>query len=449
MRKLLLINPGGKKSGYMLSIFTMFPPLGLAYVAAATPANWDVRIMDGNFQDFEFEPADLVGITAFTSNINEAYKIAGVYRDRGIKVVIGGIHASMVPEEALEYADAVVVGEAEGVWGKVLQDFEDNHLARMYEGSRIDLRDSCLRPRRDLLHPNYFWEPVQTSRGCPFNCNFCSVSRYLGKEYRKRRADDVLDELKSLKRKWVLFLDDNLIGYTEEQKSISAELFRGMIESKLNKEWMMQTSMNAADDESLVELAARAGCMFALIGFETIDETALKSMKKGINLKIGVERYKQVVATFHKYGIGVIGTFIIGNSYESGEYYKQLSDFMLRSGIDAFQVTILTPLPGTALMEQFQEEGRLLCNNFPEDWDKFRMSYLVYRPDEASAETIYAGNNYIKRRLYTFPGYQTRLLRSLFSLKGGYRFYSLYKLNQALKRNWMNSHYFDDKPKLS
>jgi radical SAM superfamily enzyme YgiQ (UPF0313 family) len=449
MRKLLLINPGGKKSGYMLSIFTMFPPLGLAYVAAATPANWDVRIMDGNFQDFEFEPADLVGITAFTSNINEAYKIAGMYRNKGIKVVIGGIHASMVPEEAMEYADAVVVGEAEGVWGKVLQDFEDNHLARLYEGSRIDLRDPCLRPRRDLLHPNYFWEPVQTSRGCPFNCNFCSVSRYLGKEYRKRRADDVLDELKTLKRKWVLFLDDNLIGYTEEQKSISAELFRGMIENKLNKEWMMQTSMNAADDESVIELAARAGCMFALIGFETIDETALKSMKKGINLKIGVERYKQVVATFHKYGIGVIGTFIIGNSYESGEYYKQLSDFMLRSGIDAFQITILTPLPGTALMKQFQEEGRLLCDNFPKDWDKFRMSHLVYRPDEASAETIYAGNNYLKSRLYTFPGYQTRLLKSLFGLKGGYRFYSLYKLNQALKRNWMNSHYFDDKPKLS
>lgn len=443
MKKLLLINPVGRKSGYMLSPFTMFPPLGLAYVAAATPRDWDVRILDENFDEFQFEPADLVGITAFTSNVNKAYAIARVYRERNIKVVLGGIHASMAPDEAMEHADAIVVGEAEDIWPKVLQDFDNNQLSPRYDGSRTNLGSFRLQPRRDLIHPGYMWDSIQTSRGCPFNCNFCSVSRYLGKTYRKRQASDVLEELRGLKKKWVMFLDDNLIGYSKEDRRISAEIFQGMIEGNLNKKWLMQTSINAIEDESIVELAGKAGCILAFIGFETMDETKLKDMKKGINLKIGVEQYKRVASIFHKHGIGVIGSFIIGNSYESSEYYKQLSKFMFRSGIDSFQVSILTPLPGTALMEQFEQEDRIMYKNFPEDWDKYRMSYLVYRPDETSAETIYAGDNYIKNRLYTFPRFQMRLLKSFLSLKGRYPFYSLYMMNKALKKSWMNSHYYD------
>lgn len=163
-KKLLLINPVGRRSGYMLSRFTLFPPLGLAYVAGATPPDWDVKILDENFEPFEFEEADLVGITAFTANVNRAYEIARVYRDRKIKVVLGGIHASMVPEEALKYVDAVVVGEAEDIWGQVLRDFEGERLSQRYEGPRIDLNASRIRPRRDLIHPDYFWETIQTSR---------------------------------------------------------------------------------------------------------------------------------------------------------------------------------------------------------------------------------------------------------------------------------------------
>jgi radical SAM superfamily enzyme YgiQ (UPF0313 family) len=445
MKKLLLINPVGRKSGYMLSPFTMFPPLGLAYVAAATPPDWDVRILDENFDEFHFEPADLVGITALTSNVNRAYEIGKLYLERNVKVIMGGIHPSMAPDEAMGHADAVVVGEAETIWREVLQDFENNRLRRRYDGPRIDLKNKPLRPRRDLIHPGYLWDSIQTSRGCPFNCSFCSVSKYLGREYRKRQAVDVMAELKGLKKRWLLFLDDNLIGYSSEDRETSAELFRAMIESGLNKKWMMQTSINAAADDHILDLAAKAGCILAFVGFETTDETNLRSMNKGVNLKTGVQQYRQVVTKFHKYGIGVIGSFIIGNDYESTEYYKKLSKFMLRSGIDSFQISILTPLPGTPLMEQLQQEGRIVCSNFPSDWDKFRMSYVVHLPNGTSAESIYAGNNFLKGRLYTFPRYQIRLLRSFLSLKGRYSFYSLYKMNQALKRSWMNSHYFDPK----
>ncbi len=295
MKKLLLINPVSRRSGLLLSRFSTFSPLGLAYVAALTPSNWEVKIADENFNAFDFEEADLVGITSFTTNINRAYEIADIYKQRKIKVIIGGIHASMLPDEALRFADAVVVGEAESVWPKVIVDFENNHLSNLYVGSKVNLDQSRILPRRDLLHSRYFWHSVQTSRGCPFNCHFCSVSRYLGKEFRQRDIDQVLVELAQLKGKFIAFVDDNLVGYSPNSKHRAANLFKGMVEQGLDQKWWMQTSINAADDEKVIELAAQAGCLFAFIGFETISKDTLKDMKKGVNIKMGVENYKKVV----------------------------------------------------------------------------------------------------------------------------------------------------------
>jgi radical SAM superfamily enzyme YgiQ (UPF0313 family) len=442
----LLINPVGQRSGLLLSRFSTFSPLGLAYVAAVTPSNWDVKIADENFNPFQFEEADLVGITAFTSNITRAYEIARIYRKRNIRVVIGGIHASMMPDEAQQFADAVVVGEVEGIWQKLLADFENNRLERCYIGPRINFERSKILPRRDLLHPNYFWHSIQTSRGCPFNCHFCSVSRYLGSEFRQRHALDVLNELADIKGQYLAFVDDNLIGYSPESKNRTQELFSGMIEGGLNQKWWMQTSINAADDEHLIELAARAGCIFAFIGFETISKESLRDMRKGINIKIGVKNYKKVVDVFHRCGIAVYGAFIIGNDHESSAYYRQLARFLVQSGIDIIQITLLTPLPGTGLMSELQKEGRLLYADYPHDWDKYRFSYMVHRPQDVRPQTIYIGNNYIKKNIYSFPNYPYRLVRSLLSLKNMTNFYATYRFNKALKKGWKNSHYYKDYP---
>jgi radical SAM superfamily enzyme YgiQ (UPF0313 family) len=446
MKTLLLINPVGRRSGYLLSRFSTFSPLGLAYVAAVTPSSWDVKILDENFDLFHFEEADLVGITAFTSNINRAYEIAQEYRKRNIKVILGGIHVSMLPDEALQYADAVVIGEVESIWEDLIRDFDNNALSRKYLGPRIDLSGFNIRPRRDLLHPNYLWHSVQTSRGCPFNCYFCSVSKYLGKNYRQREAKDVLDELEEMESEYVAFVDDNLIGYTPESKARATELFEGFIDRGLSKRWWMQTSINGADDEHMVDLAAQAGCTYVFIGFESINVKTLQNMKKGINLKIGVENYKKVVDTFHKHGIGVFGAFIIGNDYESPAYYKSLSQFLFHSGIDSVQISILTPLPGTSLMEQMKKEDRLLYQHFPQDWDKYRFSYAVHEPQGVKTDTIYAGDNFIKARLYSFPGYQYRTLKSLCSLRNMSSFYASYKFNKALKKSWKSSHYYRNFP---
>lgn len=442
MKKLLLINPVGRKSGYLMSRFSTFSPLGLAYVAAVTPDDWTVKIADENFERVDFEPADLVAITAFTSNINRAYEIAAAYRKKGIKVIMGGIHASMIPEEVMEHADSVVVGEVEGIWKQVLSDFEQNRLARKYIGPRVDLENFSITPRRELLRPEYVWQSVQTSRGCPFNCYFCSVSRYLGKAYRHRRARDVVKELKQIDSRYIAFVDDNLIGYSPESVERAKRLFNGMIQEKLDKKWWMQTSINAADDEEVVELAARAGCMFVFIGFEAISLESLKEMKKGVNIKTGVDNYRRVAEVFHKHGIGVFGAFIIGNDYETADYYRGLGGFLVKSGIDMFQISILTPLPGTEFMEQMVAEDRLVFKEFPGDWDKYRFSYMVHQPRKNNADLVYRADNYIKNKIYSFPAFHMRLLRTLCSPKRFKSFFAVYKLNQALKKSWQNAHFY-------
>ena len=210
----------------------------------------------------------------------------------------------------------------------------------------------------------------------------------------------------------------------------------------------MQASINVADDENVIRLAAQAGCMYVFIGFETLNKKTLQEMKKGINLKIGVENYKRVVDKFHKYGIGVLGSFVIGNDYESPEYYQELADFLVNSGMDSVQISILTPLPGTDLMEQMQKEGRLIYQDFPADWDKYRFSYVVHQPQGVEESTIYAGNNYIKNKIYSFPFYQYRLLNSAYRIKNPANIYAIYKLNQALKKSWQSSHYYKNSTPL-
>ena len=208
----MLINPANKSgSGFIINKDTRYQPLSLGIIAALTPPDWKVKIIDENFRDFRYYEADFVGFTAFSSTVSRAYELAQIYRERGIKTVIGGIHVSMCPDEASRFVDSVVIGEAESVWLQVIRDFEAGTLRPVYKGSLTDLIRSP-RPRRDLFHPAYIFASIQTTRGCPMNCDFCSVTAFNGSHYRYRPIDEVIDEMAEIPQKNIFILDDNIVG---------------------------------------------------------------------------------------------------------------------------------------------------------------------------------------------------------------------------------------------
>jgi radical SAM superfamily enzyme YgiQ (UPF0313 family) len=380
MKKLILINPvNTARSGFSVNRSSRFPPLGLGIVAALTPDEWEVELLDENVTPFEYCKADMVGITAFTSAANRAYEIAAIYRAQGTPVVMGGIHASMCPDEAEQFVDAVVIGEAESIWEQVLADAAADQLKKRYAGEWLD--PSALPvPRRDVYSDRYMFASVQTARGCPLGCDFCSVTAYNGRRYRRRPTADILDELETIPNELLFFVDDNIIGYGAHCQERALELFQGMVARGLNKQWFCQASLNVADNEEVLEWAGRAGCRMIFLGVEAEDEEALTEVNKRLNLKHGASSYDETFARIHRAGIAVLGAFIFGMDGDTPEKLHRRADFMINSSVDVMQITAMTPLPGTKLFNRLQQEGRLLFTDFPKDWVHYDLTELVHQP---------------------------------------------------------------------
>lgn len=379
-KTLLLINPANKSgSGFIVNKDTRYQPLSLGIIAALTPPDWKVKIIDENFRDFRYYEADFVGFTAFSSTVSRAYELAQIYRERGIKTVIGGIHVSMCPDEASRFVDSVVIGEAESVWLQVIRDFEAGTLRPVYKGSLTDLIRSP-RPRRDLFHPAYIFASIQTTRGCPMNCDFCSVTAFNGSHYRYRPIDEVIDEMAEIPQKNIFILDDNIVGNNAKAQARAIELFRAMIDRGIRKDWIGQASLNVADNEDVLKYAAKSGCRMLFIGIESEQEDQLSGANKRLNLRMGVNSYDHVFDKMHKYGIAVIAGFIFGWENDTPERIDHRVAFTRRCHADSIQTTLLTPLPGTRLFERMQREGILVLNNFPDDWKHYGYESLVFKP---------------------------------------------------------------------
>jgi radical SAM superfamily enzyme YgiQ (UPF0313 family) len=400
--RLVLINPvNPARIGLTVNKSSRFPPLGLGIVAAVTPSSWEVKLLDENWEPFSYQDADLVGITAFTASANRAYEIASIYRQRRVPVVIGGIHASIRPEEALQYVDAVVIGEAEAVWPNVISDVEAGHLQKIYKGGWTDL-SGAPSPRRDLFDPRYMFASVQTSRGCPMDCEFCSVTAFNGKQYRRRHPWEVLAELETIPEKRIFFVDDNIIGYGRESREQALAIFKGMAERKLNKWWFCQASLNFGDDEEVLYWASRAGCRMVFLGLEAEDEGALEEVHKQLNIKRGVDYYSQAFHRINKAGIAVLGAFIFGMDGDTADKLQQRADFMIRSQIDVMQTTFLTPLAGTRVFDRYYKENRLLYTDFPIDWDHYDMTEVIHRPGSMEPEQLSRKMIEIHRQIYAW-----------------------------------------------
>ncbi len=384
-KKLLLINPVTPgKAQFQTDRYSTYQPLGLGIIAALTPEHWEVEILDENFEVFSYRRADLVGITAYTPSANRAYQVAGVFRSRGIPTIMGGIHASILPDEALEFVDSVVIGEAESVWKKVIVDFEAGTLQNFYHGELLPLEGVPL-PRRELFDKRYILASVQTTRGCPMHCDFCSVTVFNGRNYRRRPVEEILEELQLIPQKKLFFVDDNLIGSGKEEEERAILLFKGMIEKKLNKRWFCQTSLNVTRNEEVLYYAARSGCRMMLIGVESEKEAALEDLGKKVNLNI-LKRYNEVFKLINKHGIAILGGFIFGTDADSIENLRSRAQYIKDSRIDVMQPTILTPYPGTRTYEKYRESGRLLYTGYPADWEKYDMTEILFEPSRMATE---------------------------------------------------------------
>jgi len=424
--KVLLISPG-KDEYYATRLKRAFkiPPLTLSTIAALTKPSVDVSILDEHVEPIDFDvDADLVGITVMTSVAPRAYKIADEFRRRGAKVVLGGPHPSALPQEAIEHCDAVVIGEAEGTWEHVIEDFEKGALKKFYSNGSLPSLVGLPMPRRDLYKKGayYITNTLQITRGCPFNCSFCSVSNFFGKSYRHRPIDDVLKEIESFNGKLFGFLDDNIIGNV----SYSKELFDALAPYKIK--WVGQSSFNIVRDEKLLKAAEKSGCSGLFIGFETISDDSLREIGKVQN---NIGEFKEGIKRLHDHGILVLGAFIFGFDSDDKDVFKRTLDFAIESNLDLAQFSILTPLPGTKLHEKLLSEGRI----FDRDWSKYDMGNVVFKPAQMTPEELKKGNGWAWKEFYSYGSIMKRILNMNFDLLRRLLYFApLLTLNFSFKR---------------
>ena len=436
MKKLLLIHPSTitGTAGWGETKSWGMPPLSLGYIAALTPKNWEIKIADEYLGDLkQDENPDLVGITTYSVNAPRAYQLAGEFKQRGIPNVLGGIHVSMVPDEAVNYADAVVVGEAETVWGQVISDFEKGQLREKYVAERPSLKNLPI-PRRDLFSYKYDMDVIQTTRGCPFNCEFCSVTAFNGAEYRKRPVREVLDELETIKKKVVYFVDDNILGFGKDSEARALALFSGMIKRKLNKIWVTQASINIADSPEVLRYAYKSGCRFVFIGIESIIPDSLKEMKKAVNLKTGVENLASAIKRIQRSGIGVIGAFVVGNDHDDITVFKKTLDFINKTWLDVFQLSYITPFPGTKLFDRLSREGRIVYNDFPKDWERCDMDQVMIRPKSMTIDELVRGYDHIIRKKITMPKILSQCIKTLINTRNIFTTIIGYNFNKDFRQ---------------
>ncbi len=380
--------------------------LALPLLAALTPEGHEVKLVDEAFApDDVNEEVDLVGITVLTDLVPRAYRLADRYRARGVRVVLGGMHPSVLPREALKHADAVVVGEGEESWPRLVEDTVAGRLKRIYRSEKMTDLKKLPRPRHDLYPVPGIkgYTPVATtveaSRGCVFRCEFCSISRVMGQGHRVRPPADVAAEIESIESPHLFFVDDSLAL----NRPVARKLFQEI--RPLKKFWVGQGSVSLAEDTDLLRAMKESGCLGLLVGLESVQMEARDEMQKFNGLRIS---FKEAMQRFHGEGIGILGAFIFGFDHETGDVFDRTLEFSMKHRLEGVELRILVPFPGTPIYARLLSEKRLFA---PEWWlNGYSSDMLLFKPKGMTPRELLDGFTRLNRQIYSYGSIARRIL---------------------------------------
>ena len=381
----------------------MAPSLALLTIANLTPKKHEVIIENENVENIDFdEPVNLVAITVTVDVMNRAVEISKKFKERGITVIAGGIHITADPEGAVNSFDAICIGMAERVWTKILDDKENNSLKKIYydmeniSGKEIVSPDYSIIDNEKYLYTNI----ISTSRGCPFECDFCYNScKNVLKNYINRPVDDVLKDINALKTRHIMFIDDNFIGNPKWTKKLLKEI------KPLKLKWNAAVTSNIVDMLELLDEMKESGCQSLFIGFESINSRSINSVHKVQN---SVNSYEKLVDEIHKRGIMINASFVFGLDEDDVSVFKNTLEWIIKNKIETVTSHILTPYPGTKLYSMLIEKNRIVDFNL----SNYNTAHVVYKPKNMTAEELYDGYLWIYKEVYTFKNIIKRLPKS-------------------------------------
>lgn len=395
--------------GSWTSILFGYPIITLPHLAAITPRHHDVKIINENYENLDFnEPADLVGITSYTMTAPRVYELADEFRRRGRKVVLGGYHPTAMPNEAKPHADSIALGEAEIIWPELIEDAEKGQLKPFY-GPNADFNMAMIPPiRRDLIRQNPIAGAVQTTRGCPNQCEFCAIASFCKHGVKQRPVKNVVAEIQQMPNRVFAMHDPSLTV----NPSYARELFKELIKKKIHKGWVANGNANVLGkiDDEFLDLAYKAGCVEWFVGFESISQKSLNGIKKTVNK---VEDFKKMIKRVHKHGMAIQGGIIFGFDQDTPDIFDLTLDKMYEWELDAVEVNILTPYPGTPLFDRLDKEGRILTKN----WKKYNQVEVVFKPKNMTEKELFEGTRKVAKKFYTMTNVIGRALRTFIIVK--------------------------------
>jgi radical SAM superfamily enzyme YgiQ (UPF0313 family) len=398
--KILLVEPHlGVKRNWLYRFF-FYQSLALEQIAALTPDSHSVDIIDEKIGTIDFtKKYDLIGISCLTCNVQRGYEIADEFRRQGNIVVLGGYHPTALPEEAKKHADAVVIGEAELLWGQLLNDIENKELKPFYKTEKI-VDPEMIPPARRIEHQISSITSIQASRGCPNKCKFCSMHNIERTKFRPRPIENVINEIKSIKGKNLFFVDSSLTINPNYSKS----LFQEMV--GLNKRFECFGNVDIlAKDEELLKLASKAGCISWIVGIESLSQENIDIMGKVTNK---VKRYEKSIQNIKNHGMMVTGLFMYGFDNDKTDVFDNTLRSINKWDLDNASFSIVTPYPGTFIFKQLKKEGRITSY----DWKRYTEGHVNFKPKHMTSEELLQGIIRINKKYYSFSNQMNRCLGS-------------------------------------